>query len=571
VVASLSLVCWSPSVGADAIVRTQAMLASTIAEYFVEQDHLRLELEIGIGDLDAFRNLVPDGIYEKLGHPPRPLSERIQEFFGHDLVIRADRGEPLVGRIVSMNPRERIRRDEISGEPLGPVEGEEPEIVIEATLEYALPGPPKTLTLRGPGVRPAPSVGFVLYHRSVAVNDFRYLSSSQTVELDWDDPWYSRFERRALRRSYFAPMSGFLYVEPFEVRKEVIVRPIDLQRWVDLDLEGRETIPVEIQPELMRRAAEFLRDRQPVLVDGRPIEPELARVNFLERTLRTSRVIEPAEELDIYSAVLGVIFSYPTAGLPEKVTMDWDLFDERIQTVPGASVDQAGALPVLLEPDWAVLEWQNFLTRPELPTFVDVRRPPNGVERALSASRWALLALGLGAAIAIGVRGRRGRIRPRLAAPLACGAAVAGVAAFAAGSASAISNEVAGEVVAGVLRNVYRAFDYRREEQVYDILRRSVAGDLLEEIYLETRRGLELASQGGARARVKRVELAEISAHDGEDGAFVARAAWNVFGSVGHWGHVHTRSNRYEALLEIAPFDGAWKLAGLEILDERRL
>jgi hypothetical protein len=34
---------------ADAIVVSQAMFASTIAEYYVEEDGVRVELEIGLG------------------------------------------------------------------------------------------------------------------------------------------------------------------------------------------------------------------------------------------------------------------------------------------------------------------------------------------------------------------------------------------------------------------------------------------------------------------------------------------------------------------------------------------
>ena len=60
-------------------------------------------------------------------------------------------------------------------------------------------------------------------------------------------------------------------------------------------------------------------------IDGIAIPPELARVNFLERTLRTSRVIDPPVELDAHAAVLGVIFVYPTDGLPERVTLRWDV------------------------------------------------------------------------------------------------------------------------------------------------------------------------------------------------------------------------------------------------------
>jgi hypothetical protein len=239
--------------------------------------------------------------------------------------------------------------------------------------------------------------------------------------------------------------------------------------------------------------------------------------------------------------------------------------------VPGSATDQAGSLPTFLEPNYAVLEWQNFLKNPELPTLVDVRRPPSAFERLLGWSRWALLPLGLFAGAVVAVRALRGVVRPVTAAAVAAVAVSAGIASFLAGGAATLSNEVAGEVVEGVLHNIYRAFDYRQEEQVYDILGRSVRGDLLEEIYLETRRGLELTNQGGARARVKKIELTEIVARRGDEGAFIARATWNVFGSVGHWGHTHTRSNRYEAELEIAPSEGAWKLSNLEILDEQRL
>jgi hypothetical protein len=36
-----------------------------------------------------------------------------------------------------------------------------------------------------------------------------------------------------------------------------------------------------------------------------------------------------------------------------------------------------------------------------------------------------------------------------------------------------------GEVVAGLLYNIYRAFDFRDEEQIYDVPEQSVEGRLL--------------------------------------------------------------------------------------------
>jgi hypothetical protein len=555
---------------ADAIVVSRAMFASTIAEFFIEEERVVVSLEIGGTDLEAFRNLLPDELYEQAGHAPLAWAERQQRFFREDFPIVADGGAPLRARILEMRTRPRLSRDEITGEPL-PIGEEPPETVLFARLEYALPGRPERLTFSAPrGPAPA-SVGFVAYHRAVAVNDFRYLAAQQTLALDWDDPWYSAFESRSLRRRYFAPMSGFLYVEPYEVRKEIIARPRDLQHWVDLGLEGRQTIPAEAQPELRRRAAEFLRGHQHVLIDGREIEPELLRVNFLERSLRSSRVVDPPVELDVDSAMLGVIFVYPVDGLPDVVTLDWDLWSERMQQIPVAAVDQAGSLPGTLEPDWRVLEWRNFLKNPELPTLRVIANPPPRAARWAWNLRWLALTALVAAGIWLWRSTRRAGARSVPARAVAAAAVLAVVLCFGWGRSAQLSDARSNEIVSGLLHNVYRAFDFREEERIYDVLAQSVTGDLLARIYLETRRGLELASQGGARAKVKELAMIELEATPADGGGFVATATWNVGGSVGHWGHVHQRRNQYRAELGVAPVEGVWKLVDLEVLEEERL
>ena len=106
---------------------------------------------------------------------------------------------------------------------------------------------------------------------------------------------------------------------------------------------------------------------------------------------------------------------------------------------------------------------------------------------------------------------------------------------------------------------------------IYDVLEKSVSGELLTDIYLETQKGLELANQGGARVKVKTTEVssAELIARNGN--RLTIASNWNVSGSVGHWGHIHQRTNAYRANLEISEIDGVWKLTGLEILEEQRL
>ena len=71
---------------------------------------------------------------------------------------------------------------------------------------------------------------------------------------------------------------------------------------------------------------------------------------------------------------------------------------------------------------------------------------------------------------------------------------------------------------------------------------------------------------------VESVELQEIDFLPGEvRNGFRAEVTWNVNGSVGHWGHVHSRSNQYQAELDIEVIDQRWKLTAMKVLQQQRL
>jgi hypothetical protein len=117
-----------------------------------------------------------------------------------------------------------------------------------------------------------------------------------------------------------------------------------------------------------------------------------------------------------------------------------------------------------------------------------------------------------------------------------------------------------------LLRNIYRAFDYHSESDVYDALARSVHGDLLADLYLKIKQGLVMQEQGGAVARVKDVKVVKTEPAEGKNrNGFAERVTWQVEGTVEHWGHIHTRLNEYAADLEIQPADGAWKITALNV------
>jgi hypothetical protein len=134
------------------------------------------------------------------------------------------------------------------------------------------------------------------------------------------------------------------------------------------------------------------------------------------------------------------------------------------------------------------------------------------------------------------------------------------------------SGEEAAPTIHALLYNIYRALDFRDEEVVFDRLAQSLSGDVLERVYLEMRKGLRLENQGGARVRVRAVDLLEVvPTHAEAAGALRYRTRWNATGSVGHWGHTHMRTNQYDAEITLAPIEGQWKIADIEILQEERV
>ena len=57
--------------------------------------------------------------------------------------------------------------------------------------------------------------------------------------------------------------------------------------------------------------------------------------------------------------------------------------------------------------------------------------------------------------------------------------------------------------------------------------------------------------------KVKEVNLIEVDQENlNEEVGFVAKCKWNVRGSVGHWGHIHQRTNQPEARSAVEPVDG---------------
>jgi hypothetical protein len=133
------------------------------------------------------------------------------------------------------------------------------------------------------------------------------------------------------------------------------------------------------------------------------------------------------------------------------------------------------------------------------------------------------------------------------------------------------SAQQARRIVEPMLSEIYHALNLKDESQTYDRLAEQVSGELVTDLYLDSRRRLVAGTREGAVVEVRQVELQDVGAPraaEGDTPAYSCR--WIVTAKVTHWQHIHQRRNVYEGDLKLAVEKDRWKLAALNLRSEER-
>jgi hypothetical protein len=176
-------------------------------------------------------------------------------------------------------------------------------------------------------------------------------------------------------------------------------------------------------------------------------------------------------------------------------------------------------------PDDNVLTWTNFLKKYVPPTVakIEVDESLTTIKIPLASVLCLLAILPLGLQIKKRKRTITGSILlyPFLKVAVAKPAVLA----------PQMTDDNAVTVLNSLLKNIYRSFDFREEEDVYDRLATSVQGNLLSEIYLQNRKSMVVTQAGGARARVKEVKILDVDVNNPDNNSLAL-----LFHSHGHRG-----------------------------------
>lgn len=397
--------------------------------------------------------------------------------------------------------------------------------------------------------------------------------------------------------------------------------------------------PIDIagQREIIETVSDEMASWEPLVIDGISVKPVLEAVYLSV----PSRIMpggnpgspEPEDERLKFarSAQPSILISvaYPIKSPPKSVTITWmedAYYEQPLVTEAGAATDPGGAsgpdagtappAPNPADPNAqgadataaeppppeikSVISWQEnsdiFVLTQQEPSYTWHERLPPGEkpEPSLTAAEpepvrvpvWWFVSpalLGAGAVGALAIRGKSRRSALAFAAA-GCLSAAGAIGLARMTVELPITREVrppAGEdavaIFSAVHKNIYRAFDYESESDIYDVLSQSVDGPILGWIYNDVYESLILRDDGGAVCKIQNATILDSEPLPATEDApaadpqFRVRCHWKVVGNVSHFGHTHQRTNEYEAIYTLARRDGAWKIIDTEVLNTQRV
>jgi hypothetical protein len=524
---------------ADWINLTGAETSPNIAEIYVLDDQVKVKLEVYIGDLEKFEELIPDDWITDPSIKRASLQQRMRTFATERFRFVTEDGTKLPATLELVEPRMRVDRNSAFAGMINPYTKQrvqaapEDKRVLYAEISYAFNKKPQQLTIipptdaRGNAIA---SIGFITYHNAVPVIDFRYLGQQAKLNLDWKDPWYTQFENKNLARHHKDPLMLFLYVEPRQVRLESLLRISDVKQMTGFNVDDLQEDPKNKHQRLQEHIKNYYADKQALNIDGKAFKSDLIRVEFLSATLRGLKVIEDSMSVDESSLLVGISQRVFIDSLPQKIDSQWQYFNQHIDRIPFTATDPVGPFQGLITKEDQEFEWQNFLKKYQEPvmepvvveTGWNINLPYIGVTKILNQMP---------------------------------------------------DQEEALSIVDGVLENIRVSYIEKEPNALSQALGQVISEKQTLEIEAELAKLFSPKVTGGAVGAVQLfnnvqvVDIRELTKSDG----FNATIAGEAIISAQHWGHVDRRQLSFQLVLDLCEEDEQWRLADLTVVDIKEI
>ncbi len=536
------------TVRADWMNLTGAETSQNIAEIYILDDHIKVNLEVYVDDIDKFEELLPDDwLDESVGQRPS-LEQRMHAFASKRLQFITEKGVKLPAKLELVEPRQRVDRVSAYAGMINPMtrqrvrQAPADKRVLYAEIIYPFPSKdsdsdkvvkPEQLQIIPPldeqGIVTA-DIGFVAYHRAVPITDFRFLGQPAKLNLNWQDPWYTKFENKNLSRHHKYPLMLYLYVEPRQVRLESLLRVSDIAEMTGFDVDETRLGAEDKFQQLQAHLKNYYNSEGSLHIDGESFRPDSIRVEYVTITLKGLKVVENVSAVDESSLLVGVSQQFLIEKLPQKIETRWQFFNQRVDRIPVIVTDPAGPFMSLIDKDYAEYGWQNYLK-----TYSDPVTKPVDVKTG-----WR---------IDLPYFGEK-KILDRLPEP-----------------------DQAITIVDGIFDNVRVAFIEKEPANFSRVLGVTVSDGQAELIKDELAKLFAPEVTGGTVGAVDAFEDLQVTGIQElrDRHGFSATVSGGVTISARHWGHTDRRNLKFQVLLDIIGDDDQWRLADLTVVDLKEI
>lgn len=574
-----------------AVTKTTHPISVISTDVYVTRSRVNMRLSIFAEDLYLFHSIDPDEFDQISPDDLRSAMEEHKSFLLERVKVIDASGEALSGKVTGFEPFEIPEE--------GVAVGRLMEFSMVYQLEFDLETEPEFLTFTQEIVDANfvfPSEMQLFLKQSGSESEYQTVlrpKEPYTIRFDWDSPplspeadekaweeWFNQQREATLGITSYSSVYSFLYITPREVRHEILIPLVTLATMVTIEHADENFLDIEEQDRAKEAIEEFFKDVNPLKIDGIEVQPNFDRIDFYGLDLRDFAMQADRRKVSMANGRVGIIISYPAKVPPQQVDLTWSVFGSDIVSVESVIFAYNETLKKKFsrfndEID-NTYSWSSD-NRPEMPELSAIGTQAQRMRFSIPGAVLFLLAIPVALIAFFKLRTAEASL---LAASLVIVVAVTTWAVtdyetkvpFTKGPA-ALSEAEQDSVFERLHANTYRAFDYSDEEEIYDALQASIDGDLLREMYLNVRRGLEMQSQGGAIADIESVSLIDGTAIEDKQlrPGFDYECRWQVRGTVEHWGHIHERTNEYVGRFTVEPRDDSWKITSMELVDEQQI
>lgn len=492
-------------------------MSSAIVE--VREGEVVVDLEILLEDLVLYHSLSANGEMKYSSKDLLAAAEKHRKFVLEYFSILDANGMRLVGTI-QKETLDQIAEDGVHQSDLM-------RRVIGYQLRYettdAQPGFLTFLQNFGGKNSVFPAVmDLIVWHRD-RLEDAVQLAFSrpQTFKLDWERkyegnrPSFAEIRKKrkeafqaSLGISSYTGLYSFLYVNRFEVRHEILIPLLTLEQWVEIPRRDPNFLEIEEQSALKDTIETFFKKHCMATVNDQQVEGKLSRLNFFALDIADFALNAEPRRVSVHQARVGVIWTFPSRETPKTVSVNWSAYSEFAQFLNSV---------VLIGNETPI--WHYFHANEQTYQWTGNLQGAKTEAVQVGSAQW--------------------------------------------------DTQEQTQVFTKLLTNIYRAFDFREDEDVYDALSTSVQGELLREVYLRVKRSLLMAEQGGSLAHATDVKVVTVAASPKSKDEF--DVVWQVTSVSEHWGHIHTQTAEFKARMGLSKKSGIWRFETFQLLDEKKI